>query len=105
MSRFASKTSAIYSHADPEIKRQAELILSQLGIPMSNAIDMYLRQIVIHRGIPFEMILPSNTPVSLGSLAKEEFDSEMQKGIDDITAGRVISADDVEKRLRSRYVR
>ncbi len=105
MPRTASRTSGVYSHADPEIKEQAEIILSRLGIPMSNAIDMFLRQIVIHRGIPFEMVLPANVPLAIGSMTKSEFDAEMQKGIDDINAGQVISADDVEARMRSRYAR
>lgn len=33
---------------------KAEAILNQLGIPMSNAIGMFLKQIVLHKGIPFD---------------------------------------------------
>ena len=34
---------------------------------------------------------------------KEQFDAEMQLGMDDINAGRVISADDVEAEMRRLY--
>ena len=44
-----------FTRVDPETKEQAEAILSQLGIPMSNAIGMFPKQIVMHRGIPFDM--------------------------------------------------
>ena len=105
MARTASRTTSVYTRVDPEIKQQAEAILSQLGIPMSNAVDIFLRQVVIHRGIPFDMVLPSAAPLAVGSLTKEQFDAEMRKGIEDMEAGRVIPAEDVEARIRSRYRR
>lgn len=100
MARAATRTASVYTRVDPETKEQAEVILSQLGIPMSNAIGMFLKQIVMHRGIPFEMKLPSSVPVAAGSLTKEQFDAELQKGMDDLAAGRVLSADAVEAELR-----
>lgn len=42
---------------EPEIKEQAEQVLEKLGIPMSNAVGMFLRQVVLQQGIPFEMKL------------------------------------------------
>ena len=53
--------------------------------------------------MPFEMRLPATKPVSIGELTKEQFDAEMQLGMDDIAAGRVISADDVETEMRRLY--
>lgn len=103
MSREATRTATIYTRVDPETKEQAEQILAQLGIPMSNAVGMFLKQIVIQRGIPFEMKLPSSKPVSIGNLTKEQFDAEMQLGMDDIQAGRVVSSDDVEAEMRRLY--
>lgn len=79
-----ARTSNIFARVEPEVKEQAEQVLEQLGIPMSNAIGMFLRQVVMQRGIPFEMKLPANKPLAIGSLTKEQFDEEMQKGMDDI---------------------
>ena len=50
-----AKTSNIFARVEPEIKEQAELVLTELGIPMSNAINIFLRQIIIQKGIPFEI--------------------------------------------------
>lgn len=103
MPRIATRTASVHTRVDPETKEQAELILAQHGIPMSNAIGMFLKQIVIQRGIPFEMKLPSTRPVVIGDLTKEQFDAEMQLGMADIRAGRVMSADDVEAEMRRLY--
>ena len=43
---------------DSEVAERAEAVLNQLGIPMEVAIDMYLRQIIFHQGIPFPVELP-----------------------------------------------
>ena len=103
MARTATRTANIYTRVDPETKAQAEQILDQLGIPMSNAIGMFLKQIVLQQGIPFEMKLHTKKPLAMGSMTKENFDLEMQKGMDDIAQGRVVSADDVEEEMRRLY--
>lgn len=103
MARSATRTANVFTRVDPETKEQAEAILNELGIPMSNAIGLFLRQIVMRRGIPFEVKLPTSAPAAVGSMTKEQFDMEMQKGMDDITAGRVVSADTVEAEMRSLY--
>ncbi len=102
MARNAARTANIYTRVDPDTKERAEQILSELGIPMSNAVGMFLKQIVLQRGIPFEMKLPV-APVAVGSLSKEQFDAELQRGMDDALAGRIVSADAVEAELKSRY--
>ena len=103
MARTATRTANVFTRVDPETKEQAEAILNQLGIPMSNAIGMFLKQIVMQRGIPFDMKIPVSVPVAIGSMTKEQFNMELQKGMDDIAAGRVISADAVEAEMRSLY--
>lgn len=103
MARAATRTANVFTRVDPDTKAQAEAILNQLGIPMSNAIGMFLKQVVIQRGIPFDMKLPASVPVAMGSMTSERFDLEMQKGMDDISAGRVVSADEVEAEMRGLY--
>lgn len=103
MARAATRTANVYTRVDPDTKEQAEKILNQLGIPMSNAIGMFLKQVVIQRGMPFEIKLPAVMPVAISGLTKEQFDAEMQMGMDDIAAGRVIAADDVEAEMRRLY--
>ena len=76
-----ARTANVFARVEPEVKEQAEQVLDRLGIPMSNAVGMFLRQIVLQRGIPFEMKLPAyEEPVVYGSLTKEQFNAEIEYG-------------------------
>ena len=44
---MATKTSNVTARVEPEVKEQAETILSDLGIPVSTAINIFYRQIVL----------------------------------------------------------
>ena len=98
-----ANTSAVYARIDTNLKENAEHILAQLGITPSSAIQMLYSQIVLTRGLPWDLRLPSEKPVAIGGMTKEQIDMELQKGMDDIAAGRVLSADDVEAEMRSLY--
>ncbi len=41
---------------DDATKKSAKTILDKLGIDMSSAIKIYLKQIVINKGIPFKLL-------------------------------------------------
>lgn len=104
-----SRTSSIYTRVEPEIKEQAEAILSQLGMPMSNAVNLFLHQVILHGGIPFDVTVPK-VPMQHGvpdmtRMTKEQFDAEMQKGYDDILAGRVKPIEEVRKAMEERFER
>ena len=98
-----AKTSTVFVRVEPEIKEQAEQVLEKLGNPMSNAVSMFLSQIVLQRGIPFEIKLPRDLPLSYGSLTKEQFNTEIEKGISDIESGNVYSASAVEAEMNTDY--
>jgi DNA-damage-inducible protein J len=98
-----ARTSNIFARVEPEIKEQAEKVLNELGIPMSNAIGLFLRQIVLQRGIPFDIKLPQNKPLSIGMLSEQQFNAEIEKGLADLTTGKVVSADSVADRMHRDY--
>ena len=97
------KSSSVFSRVEPELKEQAEEVLSQLGIPMANAINLYLRQIVLRKGIPFDVRLPRSTPLNFNELSTEQLDTEIQKGFDDLNAGRVVSSKQVRVEMQRQY--
>ncbi len=61
---------------DDATKTQAGAIFQQLGITMSDAINMFLRQSIMHGGLPFELKIPKYNDVTLSALA----DMEQSKG-------------------------
>ena len=50
-----AKSANLYARIEPDLKEQAESILSALGIPASNAITMFYKQIILQKGLPFEV--------------------------------------------------
>ncbi len=58
------KTATIRISVDAAVKEQAEAVLEELGVPMSTAINMYLRQVIYTRSIPFPVVLPDNVLTS-----------------------------------------
>ena len=72
-----AKTANLYARIEPEVKEQAESILTALGIPVSNAINMFYKQIILQRGIPFEMKLPHSNIPDLNQMTEQEFDAEL----------------------------
>ena len=98
-----AKTSNLYARIEPDVKEQAEAILSALGIPVSNAINMFYKQIILQRGIPFEMKLPASHLFDISRLAEAQLSAELEKGYADISTGRTKEADSVFSEIRKDY--
>jgi len=98
-----AKSANLYARIEPDLKEQAETILSALGIPASNAITMFYRQVVLQKGLPFEVKLPGAQPVDLSSISDEQLNVELEKGYADIVAGRTRSAKSVFEDIRKDY--
>ena len=98
-----ANTSAVYVRIDTNLKDNAEKILSQLGISPSSAVQMLYSQIVLKKGIPFDLRLPDSKPCAVGAMTKEQLDAELQKGMDSIKKGNVYSADEVDALLAKEF--
>ena len=87
------KTATLNLRVNPTTKKSAEDVLSRLGIPMSTAIEMYLRQITLTGGIPFRVSLPqAPDTINADLMTTAEIHTKLQEGFDDIEAGRVQDA-------------
>jgi DNA-damage-inducible protein J len=100
---MATKSANLYARIEPEVKEQAEGILSSLGISASNAINMFYKQIILNRGIPFEVKLPSTKPIDISQLSEAEMNAELEKGYADIMEGKTKPAKQVFADIRKDY--
>ena len=50
----------VRARVDPELKDETDRIFSELGISTTDAIRMFLSQVRIHRGMPFNVGLPND---------------------------------------------
>ena len=66
-----NKSANLSVRIDPKLKKEAEEILSTLGIPISNAISIFLRQVTLHKGLPFDVKIPE-PPTFVEDLSNEE---------------------------------
>lgn len=74
-------TTNVNIRMDEELKKQAEKLFSDLGMNMSTAINVFVRQAIRYGGIPFEII------------QKEDFYNEynqqiLRKSIEELNAGK-----------------
>jgi len=97
------KSSSVYTRVEPEIKAQVEQVLSKLGIPMANAINLFLHQIVLQKGLPFDVKLPQRVPLDYSALSQEQFNVEIEKGIASLNAGKTVPAKQVRDNMQRQY--
>lgn len=100
---MAAKTSNLYARIEPEVKEEAESILATLGIPASSAINMFYKQIILNRGIPFEVKIPTARSVNVAELSGKELDAELEKGYADMKAGKTKPAKQAFADIRRDY--
>jgi len=53
------KTEKINARIEPDLKLEVEAILKKLGISTTEAVTMFFRQIVMNKGIPFDVRIPN----------------------------------------------
>ena len=99
---YMAKSANLYARIEPDLKENAEAILNVLGISASSAITMFYKQIVMHNGIPFELKIP-NHPLDINKITEDEFNKEIEKGLQNIEDGNTIPAQEVFASIRNKY--
>ena len=54
-----SKSDVINTRVEPTVKRSVEAILRPLGLTTTDAINMFLHQVMLREGLPFEVRRPN----------------------------------------------
>jgi DNA-damage-inducible protein J len=63
-----SREAVVQARVDARTKKMASAVLGSLGMTLSDAINSFLHQVVLHRGIPFEIKVP--TELTMATLEK-----------------------------------
>ncbi len=72
-----ARTATIQARIDPVVKERAQQILNTLNISLSEAISLYLTQISLNRGIPFDVKIPNE--LTLATINKSERGEELHE--------------------------
>jgi DNA-damage-inducible protein J len=59
MPQIPEKTRMIHARIDPGLKAAAEKVFLEIGISTAEAIRMFLKQVELHRGLPFAVAIPN----------------------------------------------
>ena len=98
------KTATLNLRVNPDVKDRAEAVLSKQGIPMSTAITIYLNQISLTGGIPFAITLPkAPATINANLMTAEEIHAKLEKGYEDMKAGRTQNAADAFAKFREKH--
>ena len=83
------------------VKSNAESALDMLGILVSEAVNMFLCQVSLVGGIPFEVKLPAPEHIIMRS--NDELIAKLDESEKDIEEGRTSPTDEVYSRLETKY--
>ena len=72
--------------------------METIGIPRATAIDMFYRQIILNKGIPFSLTIPKSLPAQ-DDMDEKTFNALMAKGYDQAAQSDGYPIDDVFKEL------
>ena len=93
-----TKSANVNVRIQENIKQQAEQILETIGISRATAIDMFYRQIILNKGIPFSLTIPKSLPAQ-ADMDEKTFNALMSKGYDQAVHGDSYPIDDVFEEL------
>ena len=85
MTISAKETTSI--KLDREIKAKAKEIFKELGITMGEAVNIFLNQVALHKGLPFEVKIPNEETKKAIQEAREGINME-SISIEDMIAER-----------------
>ena len=75
---MANKTSTIHLRVEPAIKADVEKLLDRLGLSTTDAINIFLNQIILTGGLPFPVKVPQPNEITLAAMKEAE---DIKKGI------------------------
>lgn len=74
----------VRARVTPELKRDVENVLGEVGLTMSEAINLFMAQIKLRQGIPFEIKLPNAETKTVLDAADKGIDLHSAKDINDL---------------------
>ncbi|MCL2189155.1 MAG: type II toxin-antitoxin system RelB/DinJ family antitoxin [Defluviitaleaceae bacterium] len=97
-----TKNETLHIRVNEHVKSNAENTLRLLGISISEAVNMFLHQIPLVGGLPFDVKVPL-APESVVASDKMDLYKKLDVGMAQIESGDVVDADVVMRRLSDKY--
>ena len=75
-----AKTETLHVRIDPNLKLSAEITLKQLGLSTADAINIFLRQVILTGGLPFPVKLLKPNAETIAAMEEARKISKTGKG-------------------------
>lgn len=97
-----AKNETLHIRVNENVRASAEKTLDILGISISEAVNMFLHQIPLVGGLPFDLRVPL-APESVIIRSSEDLYEKLSVGLKQIKEGKVVDAEVVMSKLRDKY--
>ncbi|MCX6036010.1 MAG: type II toxin-antitoxin system RelB/DinJ family antitoxin [Chloroflexi bacterium] len=58
-----TKTTAITVRLDPQLKKDVQIVLNELGLTTTQAVSLFFKQISLNKGLPFAVEIPNEATI------------------------------------------
>lgn len=79
-----AKTNTLHIRIEPSVKERAEETLRDLGLSITDAINVFLNQVILHDGIPFEIKKPRYNKETLQAMEDVKNKRNLSKVFDSV---------------------
>ncbi len=67
-----------------QVKQKAQILFAELGMDMTTAINVFLRQAIYHNGFPFDIVLRTPNDVTVGAMEEAESGQDLSRPFDSV---------------------
>lgn len=79
-----AKTDTLHIRVDPSVKEKAEKTLKDLGLSITDAINVFLNQVILNDGIPFEIRKPRYNKETIQAIEDTKNGKNLSKTFDSV---------------------
>ena len=78
------KTDTLHIRVEPSVKQKAEKTLNDLGLSITEAVNVFLNQVILNDGIPFEIRKPKLNKETMQAIEDTKKASSLSKTFNNV---------------------
>ena len=79
-----AKTDTLHIRIEPFVKARAEQTLNDLGLSITEAVNVFLNQVILHNGIPFKIEKPKYNKETIQAMEDVKNGKNLSKTFDSV---------------------
>ena len=79
-----TKTDTLHIRVKPDVKQKAEETLNDLGLSITEAVNVFLNQVILNDGIPFEIKKPKYNKETIQAMEDTKNGKNLSKAFDNV---------------------